>query len=284
MLNRSMPDKISVLYPNFLIVGVMKAATTTLSDHLGLHPHVHIPADEIHFFNSDDKYQKGICYYQSFFDPKPDEYIIGEKTPTYSYHPACASRIAQFNPDIKLIWIFRNPTLRAYSHYWFFIQNGQERYSFEKAIELEPRRRTKNIGYSYIDRGIYIHQVKRFLKYFPRDNMLFLLYEEFKNNSSETINKCLDFLGLPVDLYLAEPDQSRNITHLPRNIYIQWLAYHYFYRRFRLGYRIISKLNRRRSASYPPLDHETRKKLNEFYQPYNRQFSQLTGLDISSWQ
>jgi hypothetical protein len=279
-----MAEKIVELYPNFLIVGVMKAATTTLSDYLSLHPNIHIPADEIHFFNSEDKYQKGIAYYRSLFSPEPGEYRVGEKTPTYSYYQAAPSRIAQFNPNIRLIWIFRNPTLRAYSHYWFFVQNGQEKHPFEKAIELEPLKRSKNIGYSYVDRGLYVQQVERFLNYFPKENMLFLLYESFRKTPVETIKKCLDFLELPIDLKLAEVDQSRNVTYLPRNVYLQWLIYKYFYRRFRLGYKVISKLNRRRGVSYPPLCDETKKKLDEFYQPYNLQFSKLTGLDISAWQ
>lgn len=279
-----MADKSLELYPNFLIVGVMKAATTTLSDYLSLHPNIHIPVDEIHFFNSEDKYQKGIAYYRSLFSPEPGEYMVGEKTPTYSYYQAAPPRIAQFNPNIKLIWIFRNPTLRAYSHYWFFVQNGQERHSFEKAIELEPLKRSENIGYSYVDRGLYVQQVERFLNYFPKENMLFLLYESFRKTPSETIKKCLQFLELPADLKLAKGDQSRNVTYLPRNVYLQWLAYKYFYRRFRLGYRAISKFNRRRGVSYPPLCEETKKKLDEFYRPYNLQFSKLTGLDISAWR
>ncbi len=273
-----------MLYPNFLIVGVMKAATTTLSDYLSLHPNVHIPADEIHFFNSEEKYGKGLGYYQSFFYPRPDEYAVGEKTPTYSYHQDCPARIAQFYSDIKLIWIFRNPTLRAYSHYWFFVQNGQERYPFEKAIELEPVRKLENIGYSYVDRGIYVQQVERYLQYFPRKNMLFLLYEDFKKNLAGTVRQCLDFLDLPPAPDITEGNQSRNITRLPRNTYVQWLAYKYFYQKFRTGYKIVSKLNRQSARGYPPLAAKTRQKLNEFYRPYNVEFSRFTGLDVSHWQ
>lgn len=262
----------------------MKAATTTLSDYLSLHPNIHIPADEIHFFSSDNKYERGVSYYQSFFCPTPDEYIVGEKTPTYSYHQNSPARIAQFNPNIRLIWIFRNPTTRAYSHYRFFVQNGQERYSFEKAIELEPLRKIENIGYSYIDRGIYIHQLERYLQYFPMKNMLFLLYEDFEKNPADTIRKCLEFLELPVDLHAMEINQSRNVTRLPRSVFLQCLAYKYFYRKLRIGYKLVSTLNLYGRAGYPPLTDKTRKQLSEFYHPYNIQFSKLTGLEISSWR
>ena len=274
----------SLLYPNFLIVGVMKAATTTLSDSLGTHPNIHIPPDEIHFFDKEDAYQKGINYYQSFFKPEPGEYRVGEKTPTYSYYQPSARRIAEFNPEMKLIWIFRNPILRAYSHYWYFIQNGQERYSFEKAIDLEPLRKHKNIGHTYLDRGIYICQIERFLQYFPRENMLFLLYEDFRENPSQAIKECLKFLELPANLNLNGHQNSRNITHLPRSVTLQWLAYTCFYQRFKPGYKIVKRLNIRRDRGYPPLSVETKLRLSRFYQPYNIRFAKITGLDISSWQ
>ena len=277
------PD-IGTLCPNFLIVGVMKAATTTLSDYLSLHPNIHLPANEIHFFNSDARYEKGIGYYQRFFTPGPNEYMVGEKTPTYSYHQDSPARIAQFNPHIRLIWIFRNPSLRAYSHYRFFVQNGQERYSFEKAIELEPLRKIGNIGYSYVDRGLYIHQLERYLQYFPKKSMLFLLYEEFTKHSASTIRKCFDFLELPVDSNLVEIGRSRNTTRLPRSIFLQYLAYKCFYRKFKIGYKLVSKLNLHGRTEYPPLADRTWKQLNAFYHPYNTQFAELTGLDISSWE
>jgi hypothetical protein len=164
------------------------------------------------------------------------------------------------------------------------VQNGQERYSFETAIEREALRKIENIGYSYVDRGLYIDQLERYLQYFPRENMLFLLYEKFKKDPVGTIRKCFEFLEVPVDVHLKDISQSRNITRLPRSVVLQCLAYKYFYRKFRVGYKMVSKLNLHGRADYPPLADNTRKQLDEFYYPYNIQFSKLTGLDISSWQ
>jgi hypothetical protein len=135
-----------------------------------------------------------------------------------------------------------------------------------------------------VDRVLYVEQIKRYLTYFPRENMLFLLYENFKKNPAETVKQCLEFFELPVDLNLIESSPARNITRLPRSVDLQWLAYRYFYKRFRLGYKLVSKLNLRRQVGYPRLADETKQKLDEFYRPYNIQFSQLTNLDISSWQ
>ena len=272
------------LYPNFLIVGVMKAATTALSSYLNRHPNIYLPPHELHFFNRDDRYQKGSHYYQQQFTPGPDEYSVGEKTPTYSYHERAPQRIAKFNPDMRLIWIFRNPTERAHSHYWYFVQNGQERLSFKKALALEPVRIKANIGYAYVDRGLYVTQIKRFLQYFPRENMLFLLHEDFKADPERSIRTCIQFLDLPDMPNLTFGAVPENVTRLPRVPALQWLAYKYLYYRFSLGYKIIHRLNRRKQAGYPSLPEALKAQLDHFYGPYNAQFADLTGLDVVRWQ
>lgn len=262
----------------------MKAATTALSTYLNCHPNVYLPSHELHFFDRDDRYQKGICFYQQFFAPGPEEYRVGEKTPTYSYHEDSPRRIAKFNPDMKLIWIFRNPTERAYSHYWYFVQNGQERYSFEKAITLEPVRRKENIGYSYVDRGLYVVQIERFLQYFPRENMLFLLHEAYQADPESSIRRCTRFLGLPDVPNLTAGTIPTNVTRSPKALIVQWLAYKFLYKRFGPGYKLVRRLNRGREGGYPPMPTSIKTQLDRYYAPFNAQFADVTGLDISGWQ
>ncbi len=272
------------LYPNFLIVGVMKAATTALSTCLNRHPSIYLPTRELHFFDRDDRYSQGNDYYRRQFSPGPQADWVGEKTPTYSYHASCPRRIAQFNPAMKLIWIFRNPTQRAYSHYWYFVQNGQEHLSFEAALAGEPVRRQANIGFSYRDRGLYSVQIRRFLEWFPRDSQLFLLHEDFQAQPAATVKACLEFLGLPHQPELAAGPLPENVTRLPFIPVVQQLAYRYLYERFGAGYRLVHRLNRRRQAGYPPLPAGLKAELDRFYAPYHAEFAALTGLDISKWQ
>ncbi len=279
-LSRSVPHP----YPNFLIVGVMKAGTTALGTYLNRHPNIHLPSRELHFFSRDDRYQRGSHYYRQLFTPGPREYRVGEKTPTYSYHERCAQRIASFNPDMKLIWIFRNPTERAYSHYWYFVQNGQERLPFEEALALEPVRIKENIGYSYVDRGLYAVQIERFLQHFPRESMLFVLHEDLRADPERTVRACVDFLDLPDIPNLTSGTVPENVTRLPKVPALQRLAYKVLYQRFGIGYKLIHRLNVRKQAGYPPLPAAIKARLDRFYAPYNARFAELTGLDIARWQ
>lgn len=278
------PRSVPQPYPNFLIVGVMKAGTTALGTYLNRHPNVHLPSRELHFFDRDDRYQEGGRYYRRLFTPGPLESRVGEKTPTYSYHERCAQRIASFNPDMKLIWIFRNPTERAYSHYWYFVQNGQERLSFEEALASEPVRIRENIGYSYVDRGLYAVHIERFLQFFPRERMLFLLHEDLRTAPDRTVKACVHFLDLPDVPNLTSGTIPENVTRLPRVAALQRLAYKVLYHRLGIGYKLIHRLNVRKQAGYPPLPAAIKDRLDRFYAPHNARFAELTGLDIARWQ
>jgi hypothetical protein len=122
--------------PDFIIVGAMKAGTTTVKDYLRKHSNVFIPHDELFFFSSSD-YNKGLTFYSKYFEDYSNEKIIGEKTTTYSYDLNTPGRIFEFNPEVKLIWVLRNPVSRSYSNYWHVVKQGKERLSFEDSIKKE---------------------------------------------------------------------------------------------------------------------------------------------------
>lgn len=174
-----------MVLPNFIIPGAQKSGTTALRIYLAQHPEIFMANKEIHFFDNDENYKKGIEGYEKFFDGWKGEKAIGEKTPNYLYYEKAPERIYKLLPDVKLIFVLRNPVDRAYSHYRHNVRIGQETLSFEKAIEKEEERiknpRLKKI-YSYKDRGKYIIQIKRYAEYFPKSQMLFLLAEDLKDD------------------------------------------------------------------------------------------------------
>src|SRR6056297_2017481 len=118
---------------DFIIVGAMKAGTSSLAFHLSNHPNICMPLKEAHFFNIKDHYEQGSEYYKIFFKDCESKKLWGEKTPTYSYLRKVAPLIKEYNPDIKLIWILRNPVKRSYSNYWHAFKKGVEDLSFKKA-------------------------------------------------------------------------------------------------------------------------------------------------------
>src|SRR5262245_2521823 len=120
--------------PTFLIDGPLKCGTSTLLGYMRQHREIHIAPRELHFFDRELKYRHGIDWDEDQFAAGPQHRAVGEKTPGYSFVPKAAERIHHHLPNVKLIWIFRDPVARAYSNYWHFLRRGRERASFADAI------------------------------------------------------------------------------------------------------------------------------------------------------
>jgi len=205
---------------NFFCVGAQKSGTTTLHDILNQHPEICLPTDkETKFFQRDDRFNKGLEYYKEHFSLNLNHKIIGEIDPEYMYFNYIPKRIHDIlGADVKLIFLLRNPIDRAFSHFLMSKRRGYEDHSFSDAILLESDRISKDdsqsdfsvsnrLNFSYLDRGYYSRQIKEYLKYFKKENMLFILFEDdLISNRAVTINKILSFLeistALKGDIYL----------------------------------------------------------------------------------
>lgn len=206
--------------PRFVIAGAQKCGTTSLYNYLVQHPRV-LPAEtkEVSYF--DFNYEKGVVWYRSHFplwrDSEPaglrraDAPMTGEASPNYMYHPHAMQRMAETLPDALVLILLRNPVERAFSSYRHTVRRGLERCSFEEAVALESERveseearmmadptynSFNHLYFSYLRRGIYVHQVRRILELFPERNVLVLQSEKLFSRPRETYDEVLEFLGL----------------------------------------------------------------------------------------
>ncbi|MFW9773019.1 MAG: sulfotransferase domain-containing protein [Candidatus Heimdallarchaeota archaeon] len=220
-LFRKLTNNARVL-PDFIIAGAMKSGTSFLINFLSEHPYIKIPAyqKEIHFF--DNHFYNGINWYKSYFPTKISRqfyrkfkkinFITGEKSPYYIFHPLVPQRIYSLLPKVKIIILLRNPVKRAYSHYNHSVRNKRENLTFEEAIKKETERlkgekdkiiksrkyrSRKYANYSYLTRGIYVNQIKNWYKYFPKEQILVIKSEEMYRYPQDVMNRVYEFLGLP---------------------------------------------------------------------------------------
>ena len=209
------------LKQNFICIGAQKAGTTTLADILCQHSEICIPPiKETKFFLFDDDYAKGLTFYNSYFTNYKGQKAVGEFDPDYLLFPFTAQRIYDtLGKSVKIIVVLRNPADRAYSHYLMTRKKGLEDLEFDKAILAENNRKpdikTQKI-YAYLERGFYGKQLKEFLKIFPVENFLFLVFEEdFLKNREETIKRVQEFLEVPfesldIDIHSNEAGEAQN--------------------------------------------------------------------------
>ncbi len=205
---------------NFIICGAQKAGTTALYALLSEHPEIGTgDKKEIHFFDREPylniPFVSQNRYHHHFRDvlEKP---IVMEATPIYMYWKPVAERIYKYNPSCKLLFILRDPAERAYSQYKMEYGRGKESLSFDEAIEAEINGivNKQDRVRSYVDRGRYAEQLKRYFHYFTKEQMMILDYEKFKLHPKHTVYEILGFLGLDSDSYIYL-DRQLNVSDKP---------------------------------------------------------------------
>jgi len=194
--------------PDFLIIGVTKGGTTSLYDFLVQHPKIlGAKKKELYFFIHDEKFNKGLSYYNSLFPTKKHkDDLLGEATPLYFQNQECPQRVAALCPKAKLILILRNPAKRAVSHYFFFnspsFSKKWQGLSFEAAID-----KSKGWKNEIINQGYYFEHLIRWLKCFPKEQMHIVILEDLVVSPELEVNKVFNFLGLgnfKLDSYAPE--------------------------------------------------------------------------------
>ena len=106
----------------------------TLYYYLGKHPDILMSSTKEPAYYT-KYYNKGLDFYESFFKEYKGENAIGEATVEYMVCPETPERIYKAIPDIKLIFILRNPIERASSNYWHRIKSGHENRKFYEVIK-----------------------------------------------------------------------------------------------------------------------------------------------------
>ncbi|MCB0208057.1 MAG: sulfotransferase domain-containing protein [Anaerolineae bacterium] len=280
--------------PDFMIAGAQKSGTTSLHNYLESHSQVYFPEQpqELHYFDIDENFNKGLAYYESFFrEAQPEQTAIGQTSPLYIYEPQAPARIAQLLPQVKLIFILRNPVERAYSHYWHSVKKGYETVSFEKALELESNRlrqgASQRRNYSYVDRGYYSRQLERFLKLFSRDQILVLLTEELSRETAATLDRCCDFLNIDrqgAEIVNGLNEKRWNTSGIPRFPAIQRLTAPWRFKSALVD-KIIWRIDRLnlKQVRYSAMDSATREKLETIFAPEYERLAALFNLDLAAW-
>lgn len=256
-------EKMEQRLPHCIIIGVRKCGTRALLEFLDLHPRIRIADLEMHFFNKDENYDKGIEWYQKNMPFSYRDDITLEKTPRYFISDSAPGRIHKFNSSIKLIVIFRHPTIRVISDYAQVYQNKIERNkTFEPFEETVIQQRTGrvNTGYKAVRISMYYYHLTHWLTYFKRDQIHVVDGDNLIKNPLEEIAKVEEFLGV-----------EHGITD--KNVYFNETRGFYCMQSGDKQHCLGAKKGRK----HPDIDPQVVKKLNSFYRPYNQKLFSMIG-------
>jgi hypothetical protein len=215
--------------PDFFIVGHAKSGTTALFEMLRQHPQIYMPDNKEPWFFADELHvrtpprpegtPKTLDGYLSLFAGAQPDQRAGEATALYLWSHTAATRIAAVQPAARIIAILREPASFLRSLHLQFIQTYVETENdLRKALALEQERRQGRgvPRYTYWPDALlysehvrYVEQLRRYYAVFPPEQMLVLIYDDFRRDNQETVRRVLRFLEIddtaPIDALEANP-------------------------------------------------------------------------------
>jgi hypothetical protein len=299
--------------PDFFIVGHPKSGTSALFQMLRANPRLHMPRKEPSFFVPEvwpagwRKYANGIDDYLAYFDGAAPEQLIGEATTAYLWSKHAAARIAEVQPDARIIAILREPASFLRSLHLQFVRSNVENESdLRKAIALDqargegkqlPPNSTRPQALVYSEHVRYVEQLRRYHAAFGRERVLVLIYEDFRADNERTIGEVLDFLDVessaPVELIEANHAsgvRSARVYDLVRSVYLGRspatrpvkAAIKAITPR-RVRHEAVAAVNRMQRSSPPPVDAELMGELRHRFKGEVESLSDYLDRDLVSF-
>jgi hypothetical protein len=195
-----------MIRPDFLVIGAMKCATSTVCAYLEDHPAVFmVPNAEPNFFSYDDNWAKGPDWYAQFFAERGTKRLCGEGSNHYAHHalyPDAAARIAQFQPDAKLIYMVRHPVQRIVASW---IQKRENKGDLIAPTLDRAVRETPDI---FIDESLYWHQLSQYRAHFADDCIFIGFVEDLKADGPAFMARLCAFLNIPPTEALERPHMN----------------------------------------------------------------------------
>ena len=246
---------------DFIVAGAQKSGTTALHYFLRKHPKIALPErQELHFFDDEEIFSRPVDYQllHRHFRKPPVRLLpvrlglAGEVTPSYLYWKPAMERIWNYNRQIKLVILLRNPIDRAFAHWNMQRFKDREPLDFLTALKEEPRRIAQPLTiesrrFAYVDRGFYSRQLERVFKFFPREQVHVVKFENFRDRKQETLDGIFKFLG--VKSLPRVRDKDRNVVPYERT-----------------------------------MTPEEQKYLSEVFSPEITKLEQMLGWDCSDWK
>lgn len=281
-------------------LGAQKAATSTLHSLMAKHSQVAVTnIKETGFFFRDELYEKGYGWYRDeFFEDKEEVKLFFEADPNYMCFPTCIDRLKQCGDVSKVIVMLRNPIDRLISSYMMMQRYELEHLSLEEAIHLEPERIKKGVmereTFNYVERSLYARQIKDVFDRFSKDQVYFIVFEDFVKNQTEEFRELQEWLGLDVENF--EPKRE-NASFAIKSSLLNKLILSQSFKWVRsvalkllgnnMAYSVRNWVKRLNSTNHkqvsPELSEGFKRELHALFYQDILETEKLTGLNLSAW-
>lgn len=272
--------------PSCIVIGVRKGGTRALLDMIGLHSRVRQAGAEVHFFDVESNYARGLEWYREQMPAlrRGGGQLAVEKTPSYFNTESVPGRVRRMDAGILLLLVVRDPVTRLISDYTQILHNHREKglglRSFEEFAFVPGGgggNLTVNVRYDAIHKSLYSVHMRRWLAHFPLAQIHVVNGDRFIRKPWQELNKVEDFLGL-------EREISKDLFYFNAT-----KGFHCVRRRRReedgsgggpsasVGDHCLTKSKGRQ---HPQVSKAAVSKLRRFYSRYNYEFYDLVGHDF----
>ncbi len=219
--------------PDFFIVGHPKCGTTALYEMLRVHPQIFMPELKEPWYLASDMQARfppprsasppeTLGDYLALFAGAAETQIAGEASSSYLLSHTAAAEIAELRPDAKIIAILREPASFLRSLHMQLLRTHVEGVKdLRRAIELEqprragrkvPRRSHRPQLLRYSEHVRYVEQLQRYRDVFPAEQLLVLIYDDFRRDNEATVRSVFSFLGVDDDIAVVPTEANPTQT------------------------------------------------------------------------
>ncbi|MEM6857718.1 MAG: sulfotransferase [Pseudomonadota bacterium] len=203
----SRQDLVLEAKPDFIIIGAMKSATSTLHDQLSRQPGFWMSEPkEPNFFSDEDVWSQGLDWYSSLFAGAAPDDLRGESSTHYTKlpdYPECLVRMRAHVPDARLIYVMRHPVDRLISHYMHGWLEASITELINDAVDRHPQ---------LVDYGLYSMQLRPYLETYGPECILPVFFERLTRHPQQELERVCSFLGYSGQPNWDETASARNVS------------------------------------------------------------------------
>ncbi len=287
---------------NLFVVGAMKAGTTTFMELLSNHPDIYIPPikephylinslpeflfEPSRFFSEDRYFEKdfpknqhmakltSLSHYKKLFSLGSKERYYVDGSTVYLAALESPNLIYEYNPEARIIVLFRNPLERMYSHYRMAKGLSRENRSFEMVAKIEITQYSEGTlpWYSYMGLSLYNEQLQRYRELF--ENVLTLNFKSLTESPELLLEQVSSFLEIQgfTENDLLNSNETRQLKYGKLFYFLKRIGLKDYFSRF-FGKRLKQKIFNAVSTSKKDkmqLSGETLEQLNAIFEKESR--------------
>ena len=196
--------------PDFIIIGAMKCATSTLHDQLAMQRGIFMSTPkEPCYFSDDEIYAKGSEWYEGLFAEAGSGDLCGESSTHYTKRPRLGKTVERmvdyFGDDrrVKFVYVIRHPIDRLVSHYIHDWTENMITVGIEKAV----------VGYAdLVDFSLYGMQLEVFIEAFGRERILLVPFDGIRKRAEVELKRVCRFVGYGGEVKWCEEGGAKNVS------------------------------------------------------------------------